>query len=388
MNPNRLQNQRGMVLFSSLAILSVLLTVGIAIRVMLQNDYRVLGNLRGGTEAFYFSVAGLEWGKNEIVQSASFPPAPADQTRNFASGAFSVSFISPATVGPLSARIVVRSVGTIGASSHTLQARLTKTYDLADAALGLRGNASRVRLGDNPIFISGVDHEAATGSAFPQAQSRPAVSTSDEAQRQLVHDAMGDPPREGILESGSDAAAISTSNYLSSSMVSQLSNSLCGSAGVVVTTIPEGGSLSLQDQTWGSRDAPQLRCVQGLQTSGDSLTLGGTVTGAGILIIKDADLILTGAFRWEGLIIVTGDQVGLRIAGPSSKEILGALVVNETGIHGSDTHIVDIQGNLRLLFSRQALSQAAGLMPNSILNGTYTGLPSVISQQYWRAVNP
>ena len=388
MNPSRLQNQRGMVLFSSLAILSVLLAVGIAIRVMLQNDYRVLGNLRGATEAFYFSVAGLEWGKNEIAQSASFPPAPADQTRNFASGTFSVSFISPATVGPLSAKIVVRSVGTIGASSHTLQARLTKTYDLADAALGLRGNASRVRFGDNPIFISGVDHEASTGSAFPQAQSRPAVSTSDDAQRQLVLDAMGEPPREGILESGSDAPALSSSSYLSSSMVSQLSNSLCGSAGVVVTTIPEGGSLSLQDQTWGSRDAPQLRCVQGLQTSGDSLALGGTVTGAGILIIKDAELILNGAFRWEGLIIVTGDQVGLRIAGSSSKEILGALVVNETGIQGSDSHILDIQGNLRLLFSRQALSQAAGLMPNSILNGTYTGLPSVISQQYWRAVNP
>src|SRR5262245_34847855 len=174
MNPHRMRNQRGMVLFSSLTILSVLLTVGIAIRTMLQSDYRAIGNLRGGTEAFYISVAGLESGKNEVAQSTTFPPAPTDRTANFASGVFSVSFITPSTISPLSARIVVRSVGTIGPSSHILQARLTKTYDLVDAALGLRGNASRVRFGNYPIFISGMDHDDLTGSANPRTQARPA----------------------------------------------------------------------------------------------------------------------------------------------------------------------------------------------------------------------
>ena len=43
----RLQASHGMVLMSALTILTVLLAVGIGIRVMLQNDYRVLSNLRG-----------------------------------------------------------------------------------------------------------------------------------------------------------------------------------------------------------------------------------------------------------------------------------------------------------------------------------------------------
>jgi hypothetical protein len=112
------------------------------------------------------------------------------------------------------------------------------------------------------------------------------------------------------------------------------------------------------------------------------------VTGAGILIIKDAELIVSGALRWEGLIIITGGEVTLKITGSGGKEILGALIINEAGIPGNDSRILDIQGNLRLLLSRQALSRAAGLIPSAVLNNTYAALPPLISQQYWRAVNP
>ena len=67
----RLQASHGMVLMSALTILTVLLAVGIGIRVMLQNDYRVLSNLRRGTEAFYYSAAGLEWSKNELARDVA-----------------------------------------------------------------------------------------------------------------------------------------------------------------------------------------------------------------------------------------------------------------------------------------------------------------------------
>jgi len=383
-----LQNQRGMVLFSSLAILAVLLAVGIGIRVMLQNDYRVLANLRGGTEAFYVSVAGVEWSKDEIAQTASFPPAPVNQTKNFASGDFSVSFLSPTVLGPLSAKVVVRSVGTIGSSSHVLQAQLTKSYDLADAAIGVRGNASRVNFSDNSIFISGVDHDPATRNPVPGEQARRAVSTSDDTLRSLVTQALGDPPQPGILDDGSAVPPVGTSNFLPATAISQLAADLCGSPGASVTSVANDGSLLLENQAWGTQASPQLRCIEGLPMSGDAVTLNGTTNGAGILIIKDADLILTGSFHWEGLIIITGGEVGLRVIGSSSKEIFGAMIVNETASPGSATAILDIQGNLRLLFSRQTLGRAAALIPTSILGNTYAALPSVISQQYWRTVTP
>jgi hypothetical protein len=384
----RLKNQYGLVLVSSLTILTVLLVIGIGVGVMLQNDYRVLANLRGATEAFYVSVAGLEWSKDEIARTTTFPPAPVDQTRNFVGGEFAISFISPSVVGPLAAKVVVRSVGTIGSSSHVIQAQLTKTYDLADAAVGIRGNASRVNFSGNSVFISGVDHDPGTGNPVPGTQGRHAVSTSDDTLRGLVTQAIENSPQQGILDSGSDVPSIGRSNSLSPTVIDQLASGLCSSPGVSVTSIPSDGSLMLENQAWGTPASPQLRCIEGLPTSGDGVTLNGVITGAGILIIKGADLILTGSLHWEGLIIITGSEVGLKVIGSSSKEILGAVIVNESGSPGSTTAILDIQGNLRMLFSRQALGRAAGLVPASILDNTYAALPSVISQQYWRTVSP
>src|ERR671925_1959162 len=131
---DRLKNQYGLVLVSSLTILTVLLVIGIGVGVMLQNDYRVLANLRGSTEAFYVSVAGLEWSKHEIAQTQSFPPVLVDQTKNFVGGEFAVSFVSSSVAGPLTAKVVVRSVGTIGGSSHVLQAHVAQKHELPRSA--------------------------------------------------------------------------------------------------------------------------------------------------------------------------------------------------------------------------------------------------------------
>jgi hypothetical protein len=76
--PKDLQTERGMVLISSLTLLSVLVVVGIGVGLMLQNDFRVLANLRTSSESFYFSVAGLEWGKSEIARTLTLPPVLQD----------------------------------------------------------------------------------------------------------------------------------------------------------------------------------------------------------------------------------------------------------------------------------------------------------------------
>jgi hypothetical protein len=203
-----------------------------------------------------------------------------------------------------------------------------------------------------------------------------------------VTQALGDPSQEDILDSASAIPTVGTSNFLPGSVISQLAGGLCGSPGVSITSIPNDGKLVLENQSWGTQTSPQLRCIEGLPMSGDGLTLNGTNTGAGILIIKDAELILSGSFHWEGLIIITGGEVALKVLGSSSKEILGGVIVNETGSPESTTPILDVQGNLRMLFSRQALARAAGLVPMPILGNTYAALPSVISQQYWRTVSP
>jgi hypothetical protein len=203
----------------------------------------------------------------------------------------------------------------------------------------------------------------------------------------LVIQATGDPSQQGILDNSSAVPPVGTSNFIPPNVINQLAG-LCSSPGVSVTPIPGNGSLILENQAWGTPASPEVRCIEGLPTSGDGVALNGAFTGAGILIVKDADLILSGSLRWEGLIIITGSEVGFKVIGSDSKEVLGAVIVNESGSPGSATAILDIQGHVRMLFSRQALGRAAGLVPTPILDKAYAALPSVISQQYWRTVSP
>jgi hypothetical protein len=381
-----LYSERGMILFISVVILSLLLMVGIGSRVMLQNDYRALSNLRGATEAFYFSTAGLEWGKNEVFRETTFPPTPASRSESFGSGSFLVTFLSPIVSGPLSAKIVVRSTGINGSSSHIVEARLTKIYDLADGAVGLRGNASEVNLSGGAVSISGRDHDWVTGKPLPTAKPRAALSVGDDSLRALVEQAAANLP-QGSIENGTNAPVTATGEYLPTTTVSQLAASLCGQATAILSAVPVSGQLIYENQNWGTRTTPELRCIDGLPESADGVTLAGNMTGAGILIVRNADLILTGSFRWDGLVIVTGADVSLKVIGSGVNEVVGASVVNETG-SAPGKAIMNLEGNIRIVYSRQALEHTGQLIPASILNNTYNYLPILIKQDYWRSVTP
>ena len=384
----RFDDQRGMVLYSSLLILSLLVAVGVGARVMLQSDFKLLANMRASMEAFYVADAGIEWSKDEIRKNFSHPPILPSRAQSFSSGNFSVSFLSPTAVTSLVARIVVRSTGAVGSSSQVVQAQVTKTYDLADGAVSLRGSANRVNFAGNPLLISGVDYDPATGQAVAGSKARPAISVPDEILQGLVEQGLSENQQSGNVGSGGGTSAIAESDFIPASAVVRFADGLCSSAQAVTAFVPSDGMLLLAGQTWGTRTSPQLRCIEGLAGPGDSVNLGGGVTGAGILVVRNADLIVSGSLQWEGLIVVTGSNVSFKVTGGESKEIYGSLMVNETGTPGTGTAILDIQGSVRVLFSRPALNRVASLIPSSTLNATYSSLPSMISQEYWRTVTP
>ncbi len=384
----RFDDQRGMVLYSSLLILSLLVAVGVGARVMLQSDFKLLANMRASMEAFYVADAGIEWSKDEIRKNFSHPPILPSRAQSFSSGNFSVSFLSPTAVTSLVARIVVRSTGAVGSSSQVVQAQVTKTYDLADGAVSLRGSANRVNFAGNPLLISGVDYDPATGQAVAGSKARPAISVPDEILQGLVEQGLSENQQSGNVGSGGGTSAIAESDFIPASAVVRFADGLCSSAQAVTALVPSDGMLLLAGQTWGTRTSPQLRCIEGLAGPGDSVNLGGGVTGAGILVVRNADLIVSGSLQWEGLIVVTGSNVSFKVTGGESKEIYGSLMVNETGTPGTGTAILDIQGSVRVLFSRPALNRVASLIPASTLNATYSSLPSMISQEYWRTVTP
>jgi hypothetical protein len=103
-------------------------------------------------------------------------------------------------------------------------------------------------------------------------------------------------------------------------------------------------------------------------------------------VVREASLSFSGALQWEGLVSVSGSRASVKVTGEENKEIYGSLMINETGQPGSESAIMDIQGSVRLLFSRSALNRAATKIPRSTLEAAYGSLPATVTQNYWRAV--
>jgi Tfp pilus assembly protein PilX len=380
-------DKKGMVLFSSLLIVSLLMAAGMGAWIAIQNDYRITTNLRQGTAVFYLAEAGIAWGKQQVSQTAIHPPRPADHVQSFSSGTFSVAFLSSTLVTPLMAKVVIRSTGASGPSSQTVQAQVSKAYDLADAAIGLRGAETSVTLSDSSFLVSGFDYDPMSGAPVVGAKPRLAISTSGATLRTQI-DAVLPTLKTGNVTGGENNRTVSQSDFIPSSALTQIGESLCRAPHVATTAIPVGGTLSLGGENWGSRSAPQLHCLEGLPGTGDSVTVGGKFSGVGILVVRNAELIADGAFRWEGLIIITGTDVGFRVVGNENKEVYGALMINEVGPTIAMTTILELQGAIKVLYSRAALIQAAELLPLPVLESAYPSLPSTVTQDYWRSINP
>jgi hypothetical protein len=381
-------DRKGMILFSSLLLVSLLMVASMGAWIAIQNDYRITSNLRQSTAVFYLADAGIEWSKQQISQTVIHTPTSVDRIQNFASGAFSVAFVSSIPVTPLTSRIVLRSTGLSGASSQTVEAQITKIYDLADAAIGLRGVEKSVTFNGSAFLVSGFDYDPISDALVAGAKPRLAISTSGATLRAQIEAALAT-QKTGSVVGGENNTAISQSEFIPSAMVAQIGEDLCRAPHAITTVIPLGGTLSLVGENWGSQSAPQLRCVEGLSGAGDLVTVGEKFSGVGVLVVRNTELIANGAFRWEGLIIITGTDVGFRVIGNDNKEVYGALMINEvspTAVTNPTT--VEIQGTIKVLYSRSALGRAAELLPRTTLENAYPSLPSMITQDYWRTVNP
>ena len=384
-----IKDQRGIILYTSLMLLALIMAVGVQAIVSTQSNFQASANLRAENAAFYISVAGIEWSKKELATATVHPVPPFNSSSTISRGMFSVSTISTNAVSPLVSRMVVRSMGKFASSSQIVQAELIKRFLLADAAVGLRGSASHPIFVGNDFSISGIDHDPATRKPVANLRSYAGFSVSHPATKEAIETTLE--PNQVSRVSGTDrqGALISETQKLASAAIVQLADDLCSAENAQLTAIPAGTSLSLTDQQWGNRSAPQLRCLDGALASADAVANISNSSGAGILVARNADLILQGEFRWEGLIIVTGSMVSLKILEPGSKEIIGGIMINETSTYSeSNPPTLEIHGAIKILFSRSALHTAEIVVPASALTAAHTSLPTEVVQSYWRSITP
>jgi hypothetical protein len=241
----------------------------------------------------------------------------------------------------------------------------------------------------NDFSISGMDHDPATSQPIPNLRPYAGISVSNPATKREIETSLEPTQLSNISGTDGQGATIAESQKLSSAAIGRLADELCSAGNTQLTVIPADTSVSLADQQWGNRSVPQVRCLDGSPGLGDSVAILSNSSGAGILVVRNADLILEGGFLWEGLIIITGSIVSLRVLGFATKEIIGGVIINETGAYSeSNPSTIDIRGPVKIIFSRSALQTAATVVPTTALTSAYTSLPSEVVQSYWRLVTP
>jgi Tfp pilus assembly protein PilX len=133
-----LKDERRVVLVIALMVLSLLVGAGVGAIVSTQTDLKTSANIKAGTQAFYLATAGIERGKQKVKDSAANPV----ETQSLSWGSFTVSFSDNVKISNLEAKVKISSTGTLtgtlGTASNSVEALVTKTYELSDAAVSIR----------------------------------------------------------------------------------------------------------------------------------------------------------------------------------------------------------------------------------------------------------
>jgi Tfp pilus assembly protein PilX len=385
-----LADQRGMILVLSLLILALLMGAGAGAIISTQTDLKTSSNLKTASQAFYLAEAGIEWAKQEVKKSGANPPNPSGSTQSLSPGSFTVSFSDSTKESQVVGYVTATSTGTVGNSTATIIARVKKTYEITDGAISMRGADAGASFTGNAFVVDGKDYTTA-GTLVSNAKQQYGISVPNSTLDSQVTSAVAAMQTDNIVGKGGTQPNIEQSDFMPSSEMTQLADDLCSQSNAITSNI-SGAKLDVPtNQVWGTALAPQLRCING-QTTGtyaatDKVEFAGNFTGAGILVVKNANVEIYGAWHWEGLIIVTGANVGFKVAGGGNKDIYGSIMINETT---TDTPVeVDLAGAVNVRYSSAALQNALNLFSSSQnpLQGVYDSMPSSISTVYWRTAS-
>ena len=390
---SHLKNESGMALITGLVILVLLTAIGTYAINLTQIDQTLSANLKASKQAFYLADAGIEWGKQRVLTDANMPPSPAGSTQNLNSGSYTVAFkdILPQALA-WQYRITVEATGNIGPdsvkASKTLQAFVTKTYDISDGAITMRGNEAHSQFEGDSFQVDGRDYYYNNQTGQWELTSSPpqvGISVPNTTLESVVEGALSSQQKDNVQGLGgtSSVPSVGVSTSLSSSAITAVANTLCSSAHsytpILIDTQISG------DKTYGTRTSPQITCFDGIGVPGlMGVEFSGNVSGAGILIVKHADLLTRGNLNFEGLVIVTGNKVGFGMWGGG--EVYGSVIINETSTDGSSYRELWLKGNAEIKRSLSALSLAKGLIPLSTISGIISGLPTSIQQVSWTEV--
>jgi Tfp pilus assembly protein PilX len=388
-----LKDESGVALIAGLVIMVLLTAIGTYAINMTEIDQTISRNLKSSKQAFYLADAGLERGRQQVLTSTAIPPAPASTTQNLNSGIYAVTFPNIMPQGPAwQYRITVSSTGTIGTASKVLQSLVTKTYDPSDAAIAMRGNEAHSRFTGNAFLVDGRDYDHLTNTVTTAAPQL-GISVENATLESTVEGALSSSQEDNIQGTGGTATepSVGVSSSLPSSSITSLANAICNAAPASnKLNTPNNGTLTFSgNTTFGTRASPKIYCIDGVGTPGNmEVSLEGNFSGAGVLVVRNSDLVARGNFKYEGLIIVTGAKVGFGMIGGGQQDVYGSIMINETSTDGSSYKELVLEGNAAVKRSQSALVYAKQLIPVTGISTIISTFPASVQQIAWAEVKP
>jgi Tfp pilus assembly protein PilX len=277
-------------------------------------------------------------------------------------------------------RLILISTGTSGTATRTVKVVVKKVVlPTINGALSFPGVNADVNFSGSSFTIRGIDtvmgSTTSNGTAPPVYGISVGVAANEAGiDTALANNQQNDVSGKSQLDPSTTTTGDGTvayDNTLTSTAVTDFVNAIKANADITIDSSPSspysitgvGGACSTNINSrncWGTTSHPKVVYVRGNPpdntTQFSALSVSGTSTGTGILIVENGDVDITGNFNWNGPIILTGTNVKLRYHGGGNESVWGAVIINELNNNGSTNLEADISGNAKIYYSTQALN--------------------------------
>jgi len=268
--------------------------------------------------------------------------------------------------------VVVRATGTFRNAAKEVDVALTRLLlPVPPGGLTSIGMSTNVSFAGNAFSIDGnnwippsdgggVPESLNNGSCGAIPVPKFGIAVPDAATQLGVKNDLTNPQQDNVTGANPNPPwappdtipSIGVDTTITQSELATLTNYL-----VPMADITYSPGTQISGGTLGTQASPKIVVVDATGYSGSdpALTLSAT-KGAGILIVKNGSLKMSGNSQWVGIVIVIGNNVEIDMRGGGDKSIYGSLLLAEN--LNVATNQADAEGNVKVRFSCQGIDVA------------------------------
>lgn len=349
-----MRNQRGIALVITLMVMAVLQIMAMAFLGSTIREVKMGKNYQDHARAFYHADGGLQVARYQLKTIANWT-ALKGNTFPCLIGTCQYTVLD---VSADDKTIIVEATATVNLSRSTVRAAFRRfPIPVPAGALWSLGQPGSVAFNGNAFEVDGnnwrldeVQDNTACG-AEPVPKFGIAVKT--QAAQTLVKAGLTATQQDNVIGSfpnppwapPSGIPSIGVDDTWAMDDVKALADNLAGLSGTIKYT-----GANTVNTPLGTDAAPVV-----VVSDGGDFQLQAT-TGAGILIVKNGNLVLQGNTRWDGLIIVVGPTASVVMQGGGNKAVYGSAIIVKDDVTAAE--IATGGGNFKLRYSCAGMAVA------------------------------